>query len=275
MPLNLVFTQPGTFTIDDNGIPGDGISVIRDSNGVVIFTFAHPADALGLTVNTPGVNLIINFTDTLAAADFSIGSLTGSLIGRRDAGFGRDEERPHDRRDVTLVSNSTITEGGVDAAADIIAGDLIMSAVRPGSAPPATRSRPRPAFIEAETITGGINLRNTGSVQIGGLTDQVNGLDVLTSGNLTFTAIGSIFLSDVDLDAGQSPDPPAPIGPWRQHVGQRHPYRQRLHLRHLHQYRHRRGHARRAATSPSTPAATSPSAPSASISTTTSAPTAI
>ena len=80
MPLNLVFTQPGTFTIDDNGIPGDNISVIRDSNGVVIFTFVHPADALGFTVSTPGVNLVINFTDSMGAADFSIGDLTSWVV---------------------------------------------------------------------------------------------------------------------------------------------------------------------------------------------------
>ena len=60
MPLSLIFIQPGTYTIDDNGIPGDNISVIRDSNGVVIFTFGHPADALGFTVSTPGVNIIVN-----------------------------------------------------------------------------------------------------------------------------------------------------------------------------------------------------------------------
>ena len=36
MPLNLIFIQPGDYTINDNGIPGDNTSVIRDSNGVVI-----------------------------------------------------------------------------------------------------------------------------------------------------------------------------------------------------------------------------------------------
>ena len=46
MPLTLIFTQPGNFTIDDDGIPGNNTSVIRDGNGVVIFTFLHPADAL-------------------------------------------------------------------------------------------------------------------------------------------------------------------------------------------------------------------------------------
>ena len=65
MPLNLIFIQPGNYTIDDNGIPGD-----------VIFTFAHPADGLGFTVSTPGVNITINMTDSLGAANLTIGSLT-------------------------------------------------------------------------------------------------------------------------------------------------------------------------------------------------------
>ena len=53
MPLNLIFTNPGTYTIEDNGIPGDNTSVIKDGSGTVIFTFAHPADSLGF-VNFEG-----------------------------------------------------------------------------------------------------------------------------------------------------------------------------------------------------------------------------
>ena len=205
MPLNLVFTQAGDFTIEDNGIPGDNISVIKDGAGIVIFTFAHPVDALGLTVNVPGVNLTINFTDTLGAADFSIGSLTDPAVTPDSVTMRKVETTG----DVTIVSNSSITEGGSDAAADIVAGTLIMSAAN-GVGTGANAIETQTSFIEAETTTGGINIGNTGSVQIGGLTDLVNGLDVLTSGNLTLTALGSIFLSDVDLDPGTNPPlPPA------------------------------------------------------------------
>ena len=105
MPLNLIFTQPGTFTIDDNGIPGDNISVIRDINGVEIFSFAHPVDALGFTVNVPGVNLIINFTDTLGGADFSIGDLTNSSVTPDSVVM----QSVRTTGSVTLVSNSTST----------------------------------------------------------------------------------------------------------------------------------------------------------------------
>jgi Ca2+-binding RTX toxin-like protein len=206
MPLNLVFTQAGTFTIDDNGIPGDNISVIRDSNGVVIFTFAHPADALGLTVNVPGVNLIINFTDSLGAADFTIGSLTNAAITPDSVVM----QNVQTTGDVTIVSNTSIVEGSdADAAPDIVSGTLIMSAVS-GIGAPGAAIETQTSFMEAETVTGGLTITNFGSVQIGGITDFVNGLDVLTSGDLNFAAIGSIFLSDIDLDAGTNPpNPPA------------------------------------------------------------------
>ena len=154
MPLNLIFTQPGTFTIDDNGIPGDNISVIRDSNGVVIFTFAHPVDALGFTVNVPGVNLIINFTDSLGAADFSIGDLTNSAITPDSIVM----KNVRTTGDVTLVSNGSITEGGNDYAADIVAGDLIMSA-QTGVGTAGNAIETQTSFIEAETVTGGISLK--------------------------------------------------------------------------------------------------------------------
>src|SRR6187399_69062 len=124
MPLTLVFTQPGDFTIDDNGIPGDNTSVIRDGDGVVILTFLHPADALTFTVDTPGVNLTINFTDTLGAADFTIGSLTDAAVTPDSIVM----QSVRTTGDVTLVSNGIITEGGTDLAADIVAGTLIMSA---------------------------------------------------------------------------------------------------------------------------------------------------
>ena len=112
MPLNLIFIQPGNYTIDDNGIPGDNISVIRDGNGVVIFTFAHPADALGFTVSTPGVNITVNFTDSMNAANFTIGSTDPDpMVGpvndecmcrSRDNGIGQvfseRSEGPHQQR---------------------------------------------------------------------------------------------------------------------------------------------------------------------------------
>src|SRR6185503_201948 len=129
MPLNLIFIQPGTYTIDDNGIPGDNISVIRDGTGTVIFTFAHPADALGFTVSTPGVNIVVNLTDSLNAANLTIGSTDPDpLIGPPQSPDSIVMKNVVTTGTVTLVSNGAITEGGADAASDITAGALIMSA---------------------------------------------------------------------------------------------------------------------------------------------------
>ena len=96
---------------------------------------------------------------------------------------------------MTLVSNTTITEGGSDASADIIAAAIVLSAVN-GIGTPTNALELQTTFLEAETNTGGINLSNYGQVQIGGITSQVDGLDVINSGNLNFTNTGFIYLSD-------------------------------------------------------------------------------
>ena len=202
MPLEFLFTTPGNYTIEDNGVPGDGISVVKDGTGTVIFTFAHPADSLRFFVDTPGVNITINFTDTLGAANFTVGVLDDPAQSPASITVRSVETSGI----VTLVSNGAIIEGGSDAAADIVAGQLIMSAeTGVGSAGNALETQV--AAVEAETDTGGINIANTGDVQIGSLSDFVDGLDVATSGNIVFTNIGSIFLGDDDVDAGNPLSP--------------------------------------------------------------------
>lgn len=190
MSLNLIFTQPGAYTIDDDGILGNNTSVIRDAAGVVIFTFVHPADALGFTVNVPGVTLTINILDSLGAADVTFGNPADpaaspdSIAVRHMSTTG----------DVVLAATGAITEAGSDAAPDITAGTLVLSAGTGIGAGNALETRT--GVLEAETTTGGIALGNQGSVVIGGLTADVDGLDVATSGNITLTATGSITLND-------------------------------------------------------------------------------
>ena len=96
---------------------------------------------------------------------------------------------------ITLASNGSIAEGGADAAADIVAAGLVMSAGT-GIATAGNALETQITFIEAETGTGGINIVNSGAVQIGGLTAEVRGLDVRTSGDLNFTTTGFIVLAD-------------------------------------------------------------------------------
>ncbi len=200
MSLDLIFVSPGNYTIDDNGIPGDNTSVIRDGTGAVIFTFVHPADSLSFTVSTPGVGITINFTDSLGAANFRIGNLTdpaqtpASVVLKKLNTTGI----------VTVVSNGSITEGGADSAADIVAGSLLLQAAT-GAGTASNAIETQTGALEAETATGGINLVNVGTVQIGSVSDEVNGLSVLTSGNLSLTNFGTILLGEADLDAANPP----------------------------------------------------------------------
>jgi hypothetical protein len=191
MPVSATIVAAGNYFIQDNGIVGDNISVIADADGNTLFTFAHPADAVNITVGVPGVNITVNLTDSLGTADFNLGNLTNpaaspdSITVRNIVTTG----------DVALVSNGFIREGGADAGVDIRAASIVLSAVS-GVGTGANAIETQAGQLEAETTTGGISLSNLGSVQIGGITDEVSGLDVVTSGNLNFTANGSIFLGD-------------------------------------------------------------------------------
>ncbi len=191
MPLDLIFISPGTYTIDDDGIVGNNTSVIRDGTGAVIFTFAHPVDSLSFTASSPGVNIVVNLSESLGSANFRIGDLTNPAVtpdsivvkNVRTTGI------------VTLVSNGTINEGGSDAGADVVAGQLVMSA-QSGIGTGGNALETQVGLLEAETVTGGIAIGNFGSVQIGGVSDEVAGLHVETSGNLNFTNVGTILLAD-------------------------------------------------------------------------------
>jgi len=181
--------DPGTYVIEDNGDPTDGIAQLRSPDGSVIL-FNIPTEFLTVTASA-GRDLVINLTESFGAADITVGSLTDStqnpdsitVANIRGAG------------DVTLVSNGAITELGSDAAADIQASTLILSAAT-GVGAGANAIETQVGTLEAETTTGGITLSNTGNVVIGGLTDDVAGLDVETSGNLTLTNLGTISLND-------------------------------------------------------------------------------
>lgn len=204
MPLTLSFLSSDDCTIDDNGVPGDNTSVVRNGTGGVIFTFVHPADSLTFFASTPGVNLNFNFTDSLGAANFTVGNLTNAAQSPDSIVMNRVNTTGI----VTLVSNGAISEGRADAGADIVAGPLLMSAAT-GIGTPGNAIETQTFQIEAETTTGGINISNFGSVQIGSWTDEVNGLHVLTSGNITLTNLGTILLGDVDLDPANPPSGPS------------------------------------------------------------------
>src|SRR6186997_1697987 len=84
MPLSIVFTNPGNYTIEDDGIRGNNTSVIRDSSGVIVTTFVHPSDTLAFSTITPGVHLTFNVGDSFGSANVTVGAL-GDLAASPDS----------------------------------------------------------------------------------------------------------------------------------------------------------------------------------------------
>src|SRR6188768_760068 len=76
MPLTIFFSSPGNYTIDDDGIRGNGTSVVRDGSGAILFSFSHPADSITFIADTPGVNLTFNVADSFGSANVFVGDLS-------------------------------------------------------------------------------------------------------------------------------------------------------------------------------------------------------
>ena len=191
MPLTIYFSTPGTYTIEDDGILGNNTSVVRDPSGTVLFPFAHPTDTIDFIAEVPGITFIFNVTDSFGTANVSVGSLA-------DLNLSPDHIVVRQLRTdafITLAARGTITEGGSDAAPDITAAGLILSAVN-GIGTPSNALDTQVTFMEAETNTGGINISNSGNIQIGGLTPDVAGLVVGQSGDINFSNTGFILLAD-------------------------------------------------------------------------------
>ena len=191
--LNIQGEVNGTFTLEDDGTPGNGISVLRRPDGTIFSTFVHPGDALTL-ISRAGQNIVFNAIDSFTTANITIGSLTVpsqrpdsiSIGGLLTSGV------------VTLTANGAISEFGRDAGTDIIAGKLFMDA---GSGIGAFNAiETQVSVLEAESVTGGINLANIGNLVIGGATGtaDLRGLFTGTSGNLILVNQGSILLSDAN-----------------------------------------------------------------------------
>jgi Ca2+-binding RTX toxin-like protein len=193
MPTTLILSEAGSYTIEDDGTPGNATSVVKDGDGTVVAVIAHPADQLIIKATVPGVNVTLNITDSLGTGGLQVGDLA-------DPGQCPDSiviDNITTSSSVTLVANGSITEGGSDAAVDIQASSVVMSAGT-GVGAPGNAIETQTGAIEAETNTGGITIGNVGAVQVGGLTDSVSGLSVATSGDLNFTNLGTITLSDVN-----------------------------------------------------------------------------
>ena len=193
MPTTFLIGEAGSYTIEDDGTPGNATSVLtRDSDGAVLAVIAHPADLLSIQASVPGVNITLNITDSLGTGSLQVGDLANP--GQSPDSIVVDNVSTFNA--VTLVANGSITEAGSDSAVDIQAASVVLSAGT-GVGAPGNALETQTGAIEAETDTGGIAIGNVGAVQIGGLADAVAGLHVVTSGDIDFTSLGTITLADI------------------------------------------------------------------------------
>ena len=112
--LDISGQADGTFTIEDDGIPGNGTSVVRRPNGTILSTFAHPSDALTI-ISRPGQTVIFNVIDSLTTANVTIGSLT--TPGQRPDAIENGGVLTSGV--LTLTAQLKISEFGADAATDL------------------------------------------------------------------------------------------------------------------------------------------------------------
>ena len=188
--VTIFASDPGTYFLEDDGIAGNNFSRIRFPDGTTV-AFEHPTDDLFFDPSVAGITLVINLVDSLGTSRFSTG-VFGDPLSTPDF---IQLSNIVTAAGVTLIANNAITEFGSDAAPDVTASTLVLSTTT-GVGTVSNAIETQVGVIEAETNTGGINLVNFGTVSIGGLTDDVDGLDVITSGNISFTTFGSLVLSD-------------------------------------------------------------------------------
>lgn len=181
--IHLSSLGDGICTVEDDGTPGNGFSVIRDPFASLV------TDSLAF-LSRSGQSLNVNLTDSLTTADFSIGSLTSTAVNPDSIGLAAILTSGT----VTLAAAGTITEWGMDGATDIIAGVLLLDAgsgIGSGNA-----IETQVSLIEAESVIGGISISNIGNLQIGGSTAELRGLFTAVSGDIVVTNQGSIALAD-------------------------------------------------------------------------------
>jgi hypothetical protein len=191
MPLtiDLRTSGAGTFSIEDDGIAGNGTSRVLGPSGNIVTTFAHPTDSLTILTRT-GQSIDVNITDSLTTANVTIGSLVNANANPDSINVGNILTSGI----VSLAANESISELGDDAATDIVAGTLLLKAgtgIGDGNA-----IETQVSTLEAESVRGGIALSNIGNLQIGGGSTTLRGLFSEISGDIVLTNQGSIVLSD-------------------------------------------------------------------------------
>ena len=187
--VTIFMSDVGDYLLGDDGIPANNFSQITFPNGTPV-SFEHPTDDLFAAPSAAGINLTVQLVDSFGTSRITLGSLTDPLARLETLRIGAMETAAG----VVLAANSKIEEFGADAAPDILAASVAMLAgTGIGTQGPIEL---QVGILEAQTTTGGIDLRNTGTMAIGGLSGDLGGLRVVTSGSVKLVNTGSIILSD-------------------------------------------------------------------------------
>lgn len=145
--------------------------------------------------NTGGAGLVTSTaagTITTAGGNITIASLNDSVIldGAVNAGTG----------DVSIDASNNAGDS-ISGSGLITADDLSLTAdsgIGASGSPINTSVN----NVEASTDTGGIFINEAGTVTIGGVSGALSGLDVVTSGDIDFTAGNSITIDEEVANAG-------------------------------------------------------------------------
>ena len=134
--------------------------------------------------------------NTLGVTDSELDGITAGILRIGDAGSGRisftGAITPAATSQLELTTGADIQDNHLGST-DVAVARLAMSA-ETGITPSVLLTAV--GQIEAQTNTGGLRIDNNGAVTVGGVTDGLTGLRVVTSGDLILSATGAITLAD-------------------------------------------------------------------------------
>jgi trimeric autotransporter adhesin len=211
-PTGGLFAPVNGISYDGGGQPADTLEILGGVATQLTYTAGATHDAGTLMHTGAAGTQTIDFagiapiTDTVAAATLVIKGTAGDgifagILSIGDSAAGRisfvSGIAPAGVNQLELVTGADIQDNHVGT--DMTVARLAMSAgTGIGAAGTSAGIDTDVSLIEAETITGGLNISNVGAVTVGGVTGVLIGLSVDASGDLNFTAGGTIELADLD-----------------------------------------------------------------------------
>jgi hypothetical protein len=212
-PISLTTGAAGVFTLNSGagGHIGSGPFYSAPTGGDITISaddmvINDPISAAGTVTSgivtlrpvTTGraIDLGTNAANTLGLTDAEIDGITAGVIvvGSSNAGALTVTAAisPANSNTLFLKSGASITDA---AAGALLVPNL---AAQAGTGVTLDNAANTFANLEAQTDTGGITIDHSGALTIGGVTADLTGLAVNTSGNINVTNAGSIILADTD-----------------------------------------------------------------------------